>query len=195
VAEVKVSEPVDYVSPNIGTIGQLLAATMPYVQTPHGMARLAPVTTPGITDRYLADKIYAFPAGPAWLMAATGKTSTQPAGYASSFDHDFETATPYYHEVDLQSSDIKAEFTATQTAAYYRFTFPADEHAHLVLSLEKESELTVVGAAAAWSEGGMQEGSPRGPNPGDSPRPSPQPVASVLACFGGSGGQMTSWPA
>ena len=37
-------EPVDYVSPNIGMIGQLLTATLPYVQRPHGMARLAPIT-------------------------------------------------------------------------------------------------------------------------------------------------------
>ncbi|HEY1804074.1 MAG TPA: hypothetical protein VGG45_06295, partial [Terracidiphilus sp.] len=51
-------EPADYVSPNIGGIGQLLTATIPYVQWPHGMARLAPVVTPGIADRYLADKIY-----------------------------------------------------------------------------------------------------------------------------------------
>src|ERR1700680_863774 len=57
-------EPVDYVAPNIGGIGQLLTATMPYVQRPYGMARIAPITTPGITDRYLADKIYGFPAGP-----------------------------------------------------------------------------------------------------------------------------------
>src|SRR5260370_39770548 len=83
VAAGKVSEPVDYVSPNIGTIGQLLTATVPYVQTPHGMARLAPITTPGIMDRYLANKIYAFPAGPAWLMAAKGSTSTHPGNYAS----------------------------------------------------------------------------------------------------------------
>ena len=65
-------DPVDYVSPNIGGIGQLLTATIPYVQYPHGMARLYPITTPGITDRYLADKIYGFPAGPAVLMASTG---------------------------------------------------------------------------------------------------------------------------
>jgi hypothetical protein len=32
-------EPVDYVSPNIGGIGHLLTATLPYVQRPHGMAR------------------------------------------------------------------------------------------------------------------------------------------------------------
>src|ERR1035441_2812499 len=83
-------EPVDYVSPNIGTIGQLLTATVPYVQCPHGMARIAPVTTPGIGDPYLADKIYGFPAGSATLMASVGRTGTRPAAYASGFDHDFE---------------------------------------------------------------------------------------------------------
>ena len=120
-------DPVDYVSPNIGGIGQLLTATIPYVQTPHGMARLAPITTPGITDRYLADKIYGFPAGPAILMASVGKTGTTSAAYASDFDHDFEIATPYYYEADLQTWGIGAEFTATNQAAYYRFKFPASE--------------------------------------------------------------------
>src|ERR1700712_6053838 len=141
-------EPVDYVSPNIGGIGHLLTATVPYVQTPHGMARLAPVTTPGINDRYLADKIYGFPAGPAMLMVSTGKVSTQPKDYASTFDHDFETTTPYYYAVDLQSWNIKAEVTASQTAAYYRFTLPADSTAHLALSMEDGSELRVVGDSA-----------------------------------------------
>jgi predicted alpha-1,2-mannosidase len=137
--------PVDYVSPNIGGIGQLLTATIPYVQTPHGMARLAPVTTPGITDRYLADKVYGFPAGPAILMASVGKAGTNPAAFASEFDHDFETATPYYYQADLLTWGIGAEFTATNQAAYYRFTFPASEHAHLSLSMAEDAELTVVG--------------------------------------------------
>ena len=138
-------EPVDYVSPNIGTIGQLLTATIPYVQCPHGMARLAPITTPGIGDRYLADKIYGFPVGPATLMASVGEISTQPVAYASDFDHDFETATPYYYEADLQTWRIKAELTASHQTAYYRFTFPASAHAHLALSLGDNAELTVIG--------------------------------------------------
>jgi predicted alpha-1,2-mannosidase len=140
--------PVDYVDPNIGSIGQLLTATIPYVQYPHGMARLYPITTPGITDRYLADKIYGFPAGPALLMASVGAEGTDPAKYASSFDHDFETATPYYYEADLQNWRIKAELTATPAAAYYRFTFPADPHSHLVLSLQDDAEIAVVGPDA-----------------------------------------------
>jgi predicted alpha-1,2-mannosidase len=139
------SDPVDSVSPNIGGIGQLLTATIPYVQYPHGMARLAPITTPGVTDRYLADKIYGFPAGAAMLMASTGAVSTDPKDYASDYDHDFETATPYYYAVRLEASGIEAEFTATAEAAYYRFTFPANQSAHLVLSMGHGGRLEVPG--------------------------------------------------
>ena len=53
-------DPVDYVNPNIGTIGHLLTATTPDVQLPRGMIRLIPRTTPGIRDTYLADKIYSY---------------------------------------------------------------------------------------------------------------------------------------
>jgi predicted alpha-1,2-mannosidase len=136
-------EPVDYVSPNIGSIGQLLTATIPYVQRPHGMARLAPITTPGIADRYLADKIYGFPVGAATLMASAGEVGTNLETYASDFDHDFETATPYYYEADLQTWRIKSEFTATERAAYYRFTFSASPHAHLVIRAVDDAKLEV----------------------------------------------------
>jgi predicted alpha-1,2-mannosidase len=138
-------QPVDYVSPNIGGIGQLLTATVPYVQCPHGMARIAPITTPGTTDRYLSDKIYGFPAGPATLMASVGPAAANASGYASDFDHDFEIATPYYYEADLQTWGIRAEATATFEAAYYRFTFPASDHAHLALSLGNGAEYALIG--------------------------------------------------
>src|SRR5690348_5030300 len=141
-------QPVDYVDPNIGGIGQLLTATVPFVQCPHGMARLAPMTTPGITDRYLADKIYGFPAGPAMLMVSTGDITTDPAAYASDVDHDFETATPYYYAHDLLIWRVKAEFTATPQAAYYRFTFPASDHAHLAVGFGRDAEFAIAGASA-----------------------------------------------
>jgi predicted alpha-1,2-mannosidase len=145
-------EPVDYVNPNIGTIGHLLTATVPYVQYPHGMARLAPVTTPGIQDRYLADKIFGFPAGPATLMAYTGDLSTDPARQASRYDHDFEIATPYWYKVRLDDSDIQAGFTASELAAYYRFEFPAAPHAHLALSL-RSGAIEVAGPDAVSGSG------------------------------------------
>jgi len=49
----RLKAPVDYVDPNIGGIGYLLAPAQPNVQLPHGMARLVPITTPGVKDRYL----------------------------------------------------------------------------------------------------------------------------------------------
>src|SRR5580692_11373141 len=146
-------DPVDYVNPNIGGIGQLLTATVPYVQCPHGMARIAPITTPGITDRYLADKIVGFPAGPAVLMASVGKIDAVGLDYASEFDHDFEVSAPYYYAADLETPRIRAELTATCQAAYYRFTFPANEHSHLVLSEDTDAELAVLSDhAVAGSE-------------------------------------------
>jgi predicted alpha-1,2-mannosidase len=141
-------QPVDYVSPNIGTIGQLLTATTPFVQLPFGMARVAPVTTPGIQDRYLADKIYGFSAGVVSVMVSTGETRAGSASYASDFDHDFETATPYYYAVNLDTWRAHAELTSTQHAAIYRFTFPASQQAHIELSLGKGGELTVLGSTA-----------------------------------------------
>jgi len=158
-------KPVDYVVPNIGGIGQLLTATVPLVQYPYGMARLAPVTTPGITDRYLADKIFGFPAGPALLMASVGAQGASPDDYASEFDHDFEVSTPYYYEADLLTWGIKAEITASQEAAFYRFTFPADEHAHLMLSLAKDGKLASYGDRAVG--GSERVNSPIGKAPAD----------------------------
>jgi putative alpha-1,2-mannosidase len=52
------------------------------------------------------------------LMASTGEVSSKPAAYASDFDRDFETATPYYYAVDLQTWSSKAEYTATQHAGF-----------------------------------------------------------------------------
>lgn len=152
-------EPVDYVNPNIGTIGHLLTATIPYVQVPHGMARLAPVTTPGMQDRYLADKIFGFPAGPATLTAYRGELSVDPARTASNYDHDFETATPYWYKVRLDDSDIVAEFTATPLAAYYRFTFPSGPHAHLGFNL-RNGAIDVAGPRSVSGSGdsGRDEG-------------------------------------
>jgi putative alpha-1,2-mannosidase len=141
-------QPVDYVSPNIGSVSQLLTPTMPFVQVPHDMARLAPVTTPGIQDRYLADKIFGFSPGVGMVMVSTGDVSTKLADYASDFGHDFETATPYYYAADLQTWSSKAEFTATRQTALYRFTLAASPHAHVVFSLGPGSELTVAGPNA-----------------------------------------------
>jgi putative alpha-1,2-mannosidase len=128
--------PVDAVSPNIGGIGVLLSATKPFVQRPFGMARLYPVTPPEINDRYLAQQVHGFPAGPAMLMVSTAARSTSPTSYGSTYDHDDEVATPYYYSARLETSGVFVEYTATDQAAIYRFTLPAGKQTHLVFSLE-----------------------------------------------------------
>ncbi len=141
-------EPVDYVDPNIGGIGQLLSATSPNVIMPYGMMRLAPITTPGINDRYLADKIYGFPAGGMTLMPITGPAETDPAKCASIYDHDLETATPYYYAAILEKYDIKVEYTASAHAAYYRLTFPAGVVAHVVLNVPASAKIDLTNTAS-----------------------------------------------
>ena len=152
----KEKEPIDYVNPNIGTIGHLLKATTPDVQLPRGMIRLFPGTTPGIRDTYLADKIYSlsvtslgndFSGGASMfsVMATTGNISIVPDENASWFDHDLEEATPYYYSVLLEDYDIDVEYTATDHSAYYRFTYPDAANSNILLSMLNKSEMKILG--------------------------------------------------
>ena len=110
-----------YVNTNIGTIGHLLKATQPGVQTPHGALTAAPVFRPGVGDRYNSDKIFGFQAGPVSVMPLADATSDFMSN-ASVFDHDLETARPDYYSVLLEDTDIVAEMTAYKNIGIYRFS-------------------------------------------------------------------------
>jgi predicted alpha-1,2-mannosidase len=154
----RAKEPVDYVDPYIGSIGHLLTSTQPTVQYPFGMVRLAPLTPARSGDRYFAHDISGFPAGAATLMATTGEPDTDLTKSASSFDHDQETATPYYWSAMLERYGIEAEATVTEHAAYYRFTFPANGHSHLLMRDSGSFEVTGPAAVAGQSGGGGGRG-------------------------------------
>lgn len=142
-------DPVDYVDPNIGGIGQLLQPTYPLVYLPYSMMRISPITTPGIKDRYLADKIYGFPGGGGMVMMPTsGAVETEPDKYASLYDHDMETATPYYYAALLEKYNIQAEYTVSERAAFYRFAFPANSPSHILFSVRGDGDLKLVGTQA-----------------------------------------------
>ncbi len=66
------------------------------------------------------------------LMAITGKLITDGKQRASAFDHQHETATPYYYSVVLEDYHILAEVTATDRAAIIRFTFPASRESYIL---------------------------------------------------------------
>ena len=61
---------------------------------------------------------------------------SQQMPYASPFSHENETAEPGYYSVMLDTYGIKAEITATQRTAIYRFTFPQTDSATLIVDLD-----------------------------------------------------------
>jgi putative alpha-1,2-mannosidase len=142
--ESSTKEPVDYVNPYIGSIGHLLRSTSPVVQLPHSRVRLTPHTTPGIRDRYLADKIYGFPVGISSMMVTTGTLTIDADKNASMLDHDLETATPYYYAVLLEDYDIEVEYTVTEHAAYYRFTFPESSMANILVHMHQNAKVEIL---------------------------------------------------
>lgn len=161
-AQTQRKTPLDYVNPNIGGIGHLLVATDPMVQLPGGMVKLCSNPWPEIYDRYLADKVFSFSLRdevrygtktiPSWIMATTGNIEVMPAKMASNYDHDFEKVTPYYSSLLLEDYDINVEYTATNQAGYFRFTFPKSADSHILLGSNAKfsvvNETTVEGQEA-----------------------------------------------
>ncbi|GJM78351.1 hypothetical protein HMSSN139_08470 [Paenibacillus sp. HMSSN-139] len=110
-----------YVNTNIGTLSYKTWSTSPTVQLPHGMMEIDPVTTPGIGDKYLADKNFGFSFGPATVMVSGSPLSDRLEALASTFDHDLEETRPYKYRVFLEDPEIDAEMTVAQRSAYFRF--------------------------------------------------------------------------
>ena len=148
-----IKDPVDYVNPNIGTIGHLLVATEAMVQLPHGMVQTGQNPYPEIGDRYLADKIssfslralprYGIKTVPSWIMATTGKARVNTGEIASTFDHDFETVTPYFSSVILEDYQITVETTVTEHASFYQFSFPKSDESYILLG--NNSKIKIIG--------------------------------------------------
>ncbi len=134
-------EPVDKVNLKIGAISHLLVPTYPTVQIPNSMVRIYPYTTPGINDDYLASRIFSFPVNIpshrghplSTLMITTNMNSIAPDSIASSYDHDFETSTPYYYSVLLEDPGIWAGYTVAKRGAIYHFRSEAGGKVRIVL--------------------------------------------------------------
>jgi putative alpha-1,2-mannosidase len=135
--------PVDYVYPYIGTINPKTRGTTPVIKLPGGTIGLFPSFTPEIEDTYLADKIYGFPLTFAGLMINTGEVKTGAKENASRFDHDLETATPYYYQVLLEEPDINAEFTITNNTVLFRFTLPGNATSNLLLNMSRNASVEI----------------------------------------------------
>lgn len=71
--------------------------------------------------------------GTVTLMPTTGALKVSPAARSSSFRHATETATPAYYSVLLDDYSVRAELTGTLRTGMFRFTFPKDRDANLLI--------------------------------------------------------------
>jgi predicted alpha-1,2-mannosidase len=145
-------EPVDYVNAHIGGISHLLVPTYNTVYLPNSMLRFNPIKNPGISDHYIATKIYGLPINypghrqkPLMsIMPTTGELDMRPEMMASEYDHDFETITPYYYAVLLEDDDIRVEFTPAARGALYRFTIADSRPMHIVIRGEDQVSIEIL---------------------------------------------------
>jgi predicted alpha-1,2-mannosidase len=77
------------------------------------------------------------------LMPHAGELKLRPGseyapteGYASRYSHRHETARAGYYAVDLLTTGVRVELTATERAGFHRYTFPEGKAARLVVDLQ-----------------------------------------------------------
>lgn len=143
-------EPVDYVNPLMGTDSKFSLSngnTYPAIALPWGMNFWTPQTA-GMGDgwqyAYDADKIRGFKQthqpspwmndyGNFALMPVTGQLKFTEKERASWFSHKAEVAKPHYYSVYLAEYDVTTEFTTTERAVRFRFTFPESDSSYVVI--------------------------------------------------------------
>lgn len=154
--------PVDYVSTLVGTMSKHALSTgntYPAVALPWGMNFWTPQTGKmgdGWAYTYDSDKIRGFKQthqpspwindyGQFSIMPVTGKVVFNQDERASWFSHKAEVATPYYYKVYLADFDVITEFSPTERAAAFRFTFPKTKDAYVVVdALDNGSYIKVI---------------------------------------------------
>jgi predicted alpha-1,2-mannosidase len=152
-------EPIDEVNPMIGTTGPSVfdyGGMIPGVATPFGMTHWTPETRENKISvcpyNYKDSTIQGFlgthqPAiwmgdyGYVSLMPSTGELKT---ARKLPFKHQDEVSAPNYYSVKMDDSGrpLRAELTATTRAGFLRFTFPASQTSHVVVTAIRSKEFT-----------------------------------------------------
>lgn len=141
---------VDLVNPLMGTDSEFALSngnTYPAIARPWGMNFWTPQTgkmNDGWGYTYDAYKIRGFKQThqpSPWindyaafsLMPVTGELKYTQDDRASWFSHKTEVARPHYYKVYLADPDVTTEFTPTERAVSFRFTFPQNDQSYIVL--------------------------------------------------------------
>ena len=152
---------VEYVSPLVGTQSSFELSTgntYPAIARPWGMNFWTPQTGKmgdGWQYTYTANKIRGFKQthqpspwindyGQFSIMPMVGTPEFNEDKRASWFSHKGEIAKAYYYKVYLAEYDIVTEVTPTERAAMFRFTFPENDHAYVVVdAFDKGSHIKI----------------------------------------------------
>ena len=155
-------DPVEYVSPLVGTQSTFELSTgntYPAIARPWGMNFWTPQTGKmgdGWQYVYTANKIRGFKQthqpspwindyGQFVIMPVVGSPEFDQDKRASWFSHKGEIAKAYYYKVYLAEHDVVTELTPTDRAALFRFTFPENDHSYIVVdALDKGSYVKVI---------------------------------------------------
>ncbi len=141
---------VDYVNPLMGTHStfELSAGNVyPAIARPWGMNFWTPQTGKmgdGWQYVYTSNKISGFKQthqpspwindyGQFSIMPLVGKLEFAEEKRASWFSHKAEVAKPYYYKTYLADYDVLTEFTPTERAVMFRFTFPESDQSFVVI--------------------------------------------------------------
>ncbi|MDH6356572.1 GH92 family glycosyl hydrolase [Parabacteroides sp. PF5-9] len=155
-------DPVEYVNPLMGTQSTFELSTgntYPAIARPWGMNFWTPQT--GVMGNgwqyvYTANKIRGFKQthqpspwindyGQFAIMPVTGKPLVDEEERASWFSHKSEVAKPYYYSVYLAEHDVVTEFTPTDRAVAFRFTFPENDSSFVVVdAFDKGSYIRII---------------------------------------------------
>ena len=151
-----------YVNPLMGTLSSFELSTgntYPAIARPWGMNFWTPQTGKmgdGWQYVYTANKIRGFKQthqpspwindyGQFSIMPVTGKPEFDEDKRASWFSHKGEIALPYYYKVYLAEYDVVTEFTPTERAVLFRFTFPENENSYVVVdAFDKGSYIKII---------------------------------------------------
>ncbi|MDL2221458.1 GH92 family glycosyl hydrolase [Parabacteroides sp. OttesenSCG-928-N08] len=155
-------DPVEYVNPLMGTLSTFELSTgntYPAIARPWGMNFWTPQTGKmgdGWQYVYTANKIRGFKQthqpspwindyGQFAIMPVVGAPEFDQDKRASWFSHKGEIAKPYYYKVYLAEHDVVTEFSPTERAVMFRFTFPESDRSYVVVdALDKGSYVKVI---------------------------------------------------
>ncbi|MEM1121525.1 MAG: GH92 family glycosyl hydrolase, partial [Bacteroidota bacterium] len=144
------NSPVYMVNPLMGTDSEFSLSngnTYPAIATPWGMNFWTPMTSKmgdGWTYKYDENKIRGFKQThqpSPWindyaafsLMPVSKGLKYKEEERPSWFSHKAETVLPHYYQVYLADYDVVAEFTPTERAAQFQFTFPESDSSFVLL--------------------------------------------------------------